>query len=177
MKLTTIVDSLRKFRSIHQWIGIFIFSFMIISSVTGILLGWKKNVDLLQPPTQKGGSVQVRDWVSFEQVVAVADRAIDSVLHEKADIERLDARPDKGIIKVIYLNGFWEVQVDGKTGKVLSVAQRHSDWIEHIHDGSILGDSFKLGYTNLIGWGLLFMSITGFWLWLGPRRIRKAKNS
>lgn len=175
MSLNSLVQSLRQFRSLHRWIGIGVVLFMVLSSVTGLLLGWKKNVDLLQPPTQKGGSSNVADWVSYDQVVRSANRALDSVRHEQSGIERIDARPDKGIIKVVYLN-YWEVQVDGKTGKAMSVAPRHADWIEHIHDGSIISDGFKLLYTNYIGWGLLIMSITGFWLWLGPRRIRSAKN-
>ncbi len=175
MMLSNLVHRLRQFRTIHHWIGIGIVLFMILSSLTGLLLGWKKNVDLLQPPTLKGGSTRVADWVSYDLVVRNADRALDSVRHEKLGIERIDARPDKGIIKVVYLN-YWEVQIDGKTGKALSVAPRHADWIEHIHDGSIIGEGFKLFYTNYIGWGLLAMSITGFWLWYGPRRIRKAKS-
>jgi uncharacterized iron-regulated membrane protein len=149
--------------------------FLFLSSVTGLLLGWKKNVGLLQPATLQGGSSDVADWVSYETVVRNANRALDSICHDQTGIERIDARPDKGIIKVVYHN-YWEVQVDGKTGKALSVAPRHADWIEHIHDGSIISDGFKLIYTNYIGWGLMIMSITGFWLWYGPRRIRKVKR-
>lgn len=175
MNLDSLVRSLRQFRTLHKWIGISIVLFMFISAVTGLLLGWKKNVDVLQPPVQKGLSTDVAEWVSYEVVVRSADRALDSVLHEKSGIERIDARPDKAIIKVIYLN-YWEVQIDGKSGRALSVAPRHADWIEHIHDGSIISEGFKLLYTNYIGWGLLVMSITGFWLWYGPRRIRKAKE-
>jgi uncharacterized iron-regulated membrane protein len=172
---SALVIWLRKFRSLHHWIGISVVLFMFISAVTGILLGWKKDVDLLQPPTQPGRTSDVAEWVSYDQVVRSANHALDSVRHETSGIERIDARPDKGIIKVVYVN-YWEVQIDGKTGKALSVAPRHADWIEHIHDGSYFGDGFKLIYTNYIGWGLLLMTVTGFWLWYGPRRIRKLKE-
>jgi hypothetical protein len=87
----------------------------------------------------------------------------------------MDVRPDKGIIKVLFKNGYWEVQVDGQTGKVLSVAQRHSDWIEHIHDGSIVNDVFKLAYTNILGIGLFVLAASGLWLWYGPKVIRRSK--
>jgi hypothetical protein len=149
---------------------------MLITSITGVMLGWKKNVELLQPATLKGGALDVTKWVSFERVSQSALRAIDSVTNEKNSIDRLDVRFDKGIIKVLFTKGYWEVQVDASSGKALSVAQRHADWIEHIHDGSIISDFFKLIYTNYIGWGLLFLSITGFWLWYGPKVIRKAKQ-
>jgi hypothetical protein len=68
------------------------------------------------------------------------------------------------------------VQVDASAGKALSVAKRHADWIEHVHDGSIISELFKLIYTNYIGWGLLILAISGFWLWYGPKAIRHAKN-
>ena len=83
----------------------------------------------------------------------------------------------KGIIKVTFKEEYWEAQIDGGTGKILSVAQRHADWIEHIHDGSIISEPFKIVYTNYLGWGLLFLSITGFWLWYGPKAIRKIKKA
>lgn len=176
MIIQNLVHRLRQFRSIHRWIGISIALFMIITSTTGVMLGWKKNVELLQPATLKGGTLDVTKWVSFERVSQSALSAIDSVTNEKNSIDRLDVRFDKGIIKVLFTEGYWEAQVDAATGKTLSVAQRHADWIEHIHDGSIINDSFKLIYTNYIGFGLLFLSITGFWLWYGPKRIRKAKQ-
>ncbi len=149
---------------------------MLITSITGVMLGWKKNVEVLQPATQKGTSLLLADWVSFDNVALAASAAVDSVTGEKIEIDRMDVRPDKGIIKVTFKEGYWEAQVDGASGTVLSVAQRHADWIEHIHDGSIFSELFKIIYTNYIGLGLLFLSITGFWLWYGPRAIRKAKE-
>lgn len=176
MIIQNLVHRLRQFRSIHKWIGISVALFMLITSITGVMLGWKKNVELLQPATLKGGTLDVAKWVSFEKVSQSAIRAIDSVTNEENSIDRLDVRFDKGIIKVLFTKGYWEVQVDAATGKTMSVAKRHADWIEHIHDGSIINDFFKLVYTNYLGWGLLFLSITGFWLWYGPKVIRKAKN-
>jgi uncharacterized iron-regulated membrane protein len=176
MALQKLVHRLRQFRSIHKWIGISIVFFMFITSITGVLLGWKKNLDILQPPTLKGGSAEVSEWISFDAVAKSAYQALDSITHEDNPIDRLDVRFDKGIIKVLFTKGYWEVQVDAKTGKALSVAQRHADWIEHLHDGSIIGDTFKLVYTNYTGWGLLTLAITGFFLWYGPRAIRKMKK-
>jgi uncharacterized iron-regulated membrane protein len=176
MIIQNLVHRLRQFRSIHKWIGISVVLFMLITSTTGLLLGWKKNVGLLQPPTLKGSSTNVSEWVSFEVISNSAIHALDSVTHEPNTIDRLDVRFDKGIIKVLFLKGYWEVQVDASTGKALSVAKRHADWIEHVHDGSIISELFKLIYTNYIGWGLLILAISGFWLWYGPKAIRHAKN-
>jgi uncharacterized iron-regulated membrane protein len=177
MALQKLVNRLRQFRSIHKWIGISVFLFMIVTASTGVLLGWKKNVNLLQPATLKGSILTMDNWISFDQVAQAAIRGIDSVTSRKIEIDRMDVRPDKGIIKVTFTEDYWEAQIDGGTGKVLSVGQRHADWIEHIHDGSILSEPFKIIYTNYLGLGLLFLSITGFWLWYGPKVIRKVKNA
>lgn len=177
MGLQNLVHRLRQFRVIHKWIGVSIFLFMIVTASTGVLLGWKKNVELLQPATLKGSTLALDKWVSFDRIAHAAMHGIDSVTSRKLEIDRMDVRPDKGIIKVTFKEGYWEAQIDGGTGNILSVAQRHADWIEHIHDGSILSEPFKIVYTSYLGWGLLFLSITGFWLWYGPKVIRKAKNA
>lgn len=176
MPLKRLVHRLRQYRSVHKWIGISIVLFMFITSTTGVLLGWKKNAELLQPATQKGSSLLLTEWKGFDHIAQAAQHAVDSVVGKKIEIDRMDVRPDKGIIKVTFKEGYWEAQVDGASGKVLSVAQRHADWIEHIHDGSIISEPFKIIYTNYIGFGLLFLSLTGFWLWYGPRIIRKLKH-
>ena len=105
MIIRNLVHRLRQFRSLHKWIGISVALFMLITSTTGVLLGWKKNVELLQPATLKGESTDVAKWVSFETVSQSALRAIDSVTQEENSIDRLDVRYDKGIIKVLFIKG------------------------------------------------------------------------
>lgn len=168
---------LRSYRVYHRYLGLGLGVFLIISSVTGLLLGWKKDIDLLQPPTQKGASTDLAQWISVAEMATLAQTALDSAQQlANTPIDRLEARPDKGIVKVLFAEGYWEVQLDGSTGKVLSVARRHSDWIEHLHDGSIISDGFKLVSMNVVGLGLLALVISGFILWLFPRKVRQLKN-
>ena len=91
-------------------------------------------------------------------------------------IDRIDVRPSKGVMKVLFKDNYWEVQIDGKTGEIRSVAQRNSDWLEQIHDGSIISQGFKLVSMNFLGIGLLILIITGIWLWYGPKRLRWLKK-
>ncbi len=67
--------------------------------------------------------------------------------------------------------------------RLLHIERRRSDFIENIHDGSILdyyfdttGEYIKLVYTTIIGLALLTFTITGFWLWYGPKRMRRSKR-
>jgi uncharacterized iron-regulated membrane protein len=174
MNTQTLVLLLRKLRSLHKYVGVGLLAFLVVTAFTGILLGWKKNIETLQPKTFQGISENLAGWKSFEDVGNASMRAMDSIL-ENPTIDRMDVRPDKGIIKVLFTEGYWEVQVDGKNGNVLSVAKRHSDWIEHLHDGSLISEGFKLLYTNILGIGLCTLALSGLWLWYGPKVIRNSK--
>ena len=93
-------------------------------------------------------------------------------------LDRIDVRKDKGMVKFVFTDHFWGIQLDGATGKLLQIEQRRSDFIEKIHDGSILDfycktdGQIKLIYTTIMGLALLIFTITGFWLWYGPKRMR-----
>lgn len=176
-KISALTATLRRYRVYHRYLGLFTGVLVLISSLTGILLAWKKDVDLLQPPTQKGVSTDLQLWIPHHEMAARAVAALDSAVAVKNNpIDRIEARLDKGIVKTIFLEGSWEVQLDASTGKVLSVARRHSDWIEKVHDGSIISDLFKVISMNVLGLGLLILMFTGFFLWFYPKKIRKLKQ-
>ena len=171
---------------IHRTIAIFLFAFFLVVSVTGLLLGWKKNSGgLILPPSSTGISKDLKTWLPIDSLRGIAVRALhDSVSVSLSDeLERIDARPQKGMVKFVFADDYWEIQLDGTTGKVLLVERRRSDIIENIHDGTILdilfnteNDQFKLSYTTIMGLSLLMLTISGFWLWYGPKRLRKQKR-
>ncbi|MFK7775699.1 MAG: PepSY domain-containing protein [Saprospiraceae bacterium] len=179
MKLKTLIKSLRDFRVFHRWMGLTLGVLLIISAVTGVLLALKKDVEIIQPPTQKGVSKNLAEWKSLDEISAIAENIFHETYPNQKEnlVDRMDVRPSKGIVKVLFEEGNWEVQVDGKSGEVKSIEKRYSDWIESLHDGSIISDGFKLVSMNFLGIGLLFLIATGFWLWYGPRRIRMKKKN
>ena len=178
-KVKSYVSSLRSFRVWHRYLGILLLLLIIISSVTGVLLAWKKNVDILQPPTQKGESKTLRTFKPIAELSEIALIELIKKYPEQAgnSVDKLDVRPSKGIVKVLFDEGNWEVQIDGTSGEVKSIAKRHSDWIESLQDGSIVGDFFKLLSMNVLGFGLIIMLVTGFWLWYAPRLVRRLRKS
>ena len=177
MSTRTIAKSIRSYRKIHRYLGLTIALLLIISAITGILLAWKKDISVLQPPTQKGENIALEGYQSIESLAAAALHAVDSLGLGANNLDRIEYRPTKGIAKVLFDTGNWEVQVDATSLEVLSVAKRHSDWIESLHDGSIISDFFKLFSMNFLGLGLLLLILTGFWLWWGPKKIRGIKNN
>lgn len=177
---------LRIVRKIHRTTGAVLFVLFLFVSITGLLLGWKKHTGgYILPKSHKGTSIDLKDWLSYDTLHTLACQYLhDSVSSTLSlELERIDARPDKGMVKFVFIEGFWGIQVDGATGKLLHIERRRSDFIENIHDGSILDyvfktddEQLKLIYTTITGIALLTFTVTGFWLWYGPKRLRRERK-
>lgn len=178
---------LRIFRTIHRTTGASLFIFFFIIAITGLLLGWKKNsFGLIQAKTYKGTSTDLKNWLPMDSLYVIASNILhDSISSElSSELERIDVRKDKGVAKFIFLHHYWGIQLDGATGTLLTIERRRSDFIERVHDGTILdvyfgtsGGEMKLIYTTIMGLALLTFTVTGFWLWYGPKRMRKSQGS
>lgn len=176
--------TLRQFRRIHRLTGAALFVFFFILGLTGLLLGWKKNSGgILLAASQKGSSTELAQWLPLDSLQKEARRLLrDSVSAElSTEIDRIDVRPDKGMVKFTFTDHYIGLQLDGATGRLLQVEKRRADFIEHLHDGSILdrvfntpGGILKLLYTSVMGLALLVFTVTGFWLWYGPKRMKRS---
>lgn len=173
---------LRIARKIHRTTGAMLFVFFFILACTGLLLGWKKHSGgVILPKSYEGKSTNQQDWMPihllYEKAVKVVRENISPEL--PLELDRIDIRPDKGMVKFIFVQGYWGVQLDCTTGELLHIERRRADLIENIHDGSFLDYLFgtndgqiKLIYTSIMGTALLTFTISGFWLWYGPKRFR-----
>jgi len=174
-----IAKTTRLYRKLHRWIAIPLLCFFFLVGATGFLLGLKKQTGLL-PPTQKGASTDSKQWIQVDSLMVIASIYAQNELKKSGNIDRIDIRPGKGIAKIVYADHFTELQLDCTTGSVLSVKQRTSDIIEKIHDASILdflikteNEQFKLVYTFTLSIGLMLLSLSGFFLWFNPIRIKR----
>jgi len=177
---------IRNFRKIHRTMGALLFIFFFFISISGILLGWKNNSSgLILPETQTGSTKSLAQW---KHIYTLYNNAC-FILHDSispnisTELDRIDIRKEKGIVKFVFEEQNWEVQLDGATGELLQLGKRHSDFIENLHDGSVLdtwfntsNKQFKLVYTSILGTALLLFTITGFWLWYGPKRMKRRKT-
>ena len=157
-------------RQVHRWAGVITALPVIIILITGIFLLLKKDVGWIQPPSQKGSSKELK--LSFDQVLEIVSKVPNVNLQNWNDINRLDVRPKKGLIKVRG-NNDWEVQIDSKTGEILQVAERRSDFIESIHDGSFFHEYVKLGVFLPVAILLVAIWGTGLYMFLLPYMGRK----
>lgn len=170
-------------RQTHYWGAIICALPMLIVIVTGLLLLLKKDIDWVQPPSARGqGHIPE---ISFEQVLSAASSVDQAQIKSWDDIDRLDVRPSKGIIK-IRANNRWEIQIDHQTMEVLQVAYRRSDLIDSIHDGSFFHDKAKLWVFLPSALILFILWVTGLYLFLTThfakrnnrkKRTHKLRNS
>lgn len=176
---------LRSTRKIHRTMGIILAMFFLVIALSGLLLGWKKHsFGMILPKTEKGISTNIEKFMSIDSLHQIAVKT----LHDKVDpnlsleLDRIDIRPNKGMMKFQFEEGYHEIQLDATTGEVLQINRRISDLIEEIHDGSIVdkwlninGGIFKLIYTTIMGVSLFLFVITGIWLWVGPKVMKRMK--
>ena len=170
------MDGLRKAlnkwnRKLHRWGSIAACVPILIVIATGLLLQFKKDNDWIQPSSQKG--VGGDPTLTFEEILEVTKTVPEAEVARWDDIDRLDVRPGKGMVKVRCENR-WEVQIDTATGEVLQVAYRRSDLIESMHDGSFFHEHAKLWIFLPSGVILLGLWLTGMYLWILPKWAKSA---
>lgn len=173
--------TMKTVRRIHRLTASFLSVALFIVAVSGILLGWKKNSNgYLHPDSHKGTTSDLTQWLPLDSLSAIAITTLRETGKEglSEEIDRIDIRPDYGMVKFVFANHYHGVQLDGATGEVLHLEHRRSDVVEDIHDMSILdkmlgvdGEIFKLIYTTFTGLSLVLFTVTG--IWLRYRRIGK----
>lgn len=168
------LSSLRKIsRKLHLWLSLVIFIPVVIVIGSGLLLQVKKEVDWIQPPTQK--MAKGAPTLSFDQIIKAVRQVPHAELTHWDDIDRLDVRPSKGIIKVRG-NNHWEIQLDATSGDVLQVAYRRTDTIEAIHDGSWFFEGAKLYVFLPVAILLLVLWLTGLVMLITTLRSKYRKQ-
>jgi uncharacterized iron-regulated membrane protein len=181
---TIIARKTRWYRKWHKRIGIFSLLILLVISISGLLLIWKKNSNgLLLADSRKGSSTELSDWISFKAMSDAATAALKARYGDSISlkISRIDARPDKGMVKVIFEEHLHAIQLDATNGRILHYEERRADFIEQIHDGTFIDNIFgtkgyaKLIYGTVAGLCLAVLTISGFWIWYNPKRIKKAK--
>lgn len=178
----------RDFRKIHKWGAILIALPFLIVLISGLFLQVKKEFTWIQPATQTGSITYQTPGISFEQILEISKSDEKANISTWEDIDRLDVRPDDGIVKVRSTDK-WELQIDLGTGEVLSSMKRRSGIIESLHDGSWFHDQAKLWIFLPSAVVVTILWITGIYLFFLPyfakrqnrkklkkRKIRRRRN-
>ncbi|HEY0659144.1 MAG TPA: PepSY-associated TM helix domain-containing protein [Pyrinomonadaceae bacterium] len=160
-------------RKVHYWASIVVAVPILIVIVSGLLLQTKKQFVWIQPPELRGAGKNPS--VSLPQILEISRGIPEAEIESWDDINRLDVRPARGMLKVWAKNN-WEIQIDTETGAILQTAYRRSDIIESIHDGSFFHDNVKMLIFLPSGIALLLLWLTGMYLFVLPIWIRRRRK-
>ena len=178
MSRTPAVKALNKWsRRAHRWAAVTALAPILVIIASGLLLQWKKELPWVQPAERRGQEGPPR--ASLDDILAAARAVPEAAVSDWKDIDRLDVRPGKGIVKVQCRNN-WELQLDLADAELLSSHYRRSDLIESIHDGSFFHPRAKHWVFFPVGLALLGLSLTGAYLWALPviaRRNGRARRA
>ena len=124
-----------------------------------------------------GSEMCIRDSsIRFSDILSISQGILEAQIQGWSDIDRLDVRPDKGIVKVRAKNK-WEIQIDLERGTVLKTAYRRSDIIEQLHDGSWFHPSAKLWIFLPTGIIILILWLSGMYLFFVPILAKRSRKS
>jgi uncharacterized iron-regulated membrane protein len=127
-------------------------------------------------------SIGLRNCLPLSALENLAIKALEAQTENKFDhADKIELKPPKGYINFTFKNGY-NVQLDGATGAILRIDYKYGGWIQDLHDGSIVEDwthdtiAGKKIYSTVMSLALLFLTISGIYLWYKPKQIKKAKQ-
>jgi len=158
----------------HLWLGVIFTAALIVISATGILLNHKRGLGLM-PDVPHEPSAPFTGSLPLDSLSAIALRAVaapNAEVPTLGDVDRMDVRPRDGFVKVRMRDASsTEVTVDVTTGKVLHIGPRGDVFLEKLHSGEIFGGRGIL-LSDAAAVVIVITIITGYWLWLTPKRRR-----
>ncbi len=162
-------------RKAHRLVGVCTCVFLMAISATGFLLALKREISWMRPSEKEAEKVEHHTELVPLSTVAEAAFALGlPVLADMSDVDRIDYRPKQNVFKVVSKEGYKEVQVDGKTGKVLNVADRNDTFIESIHDLSWVHEAVRKYWLPVVAASLFALSCSGLYMYVNPILRRRA---
>jgi uncharacterized iron-regulated membrane protein len=173
------LNLLKAARKWHRNVSTILFAFFFFISITAVLLGWKNMFSSkIYTSTQKQKKAEsTKQWLSVDSLQSLAYTDLQSKVPQEqpGKIASLTATLDKGLVRFTFKNQY-VVQLNAKTGDLVSIEKKATDIFLRIHDGEILDDlfntkgAFKTTYTSIMGLALFFLTLSGFWLRFGRKK-------
>ena len=174
---------LQSSRTWHRKIASALFIFFFIISLTGLMLGWKALFTQIIFDNPNLKPADYHTWMPLDSLEILATHALNEKSGNRFEkAERIELRPAKGFVNFAYPKNYY-IQVDGATGAPIHIERKNGSFIQDIHDGAILGNWLggqtavtKKIYTTILALALMFLTISGFYLWYKPRQLKKLKT-
>lgn len=154
---------------------------MSVLALTGGFVAFKKQVEYLQPATRSGGAAPLEALLTPADV---ANRVLALGLPEArsiTQIDRIELRPGKNSYKVrLIATDAWssprELQVDAVSGEILNDGVRGDQLWMDLHSFAVFGVGAKLVVMGFAALALLWLSLSGLYLFFFPPWFRARKR-
>ncbi|MDH5581550.1 MAG: PepSY domain-containing protein [Bdellovibrionales bacterium] len=144
-----------KIRIIHEYLSLITAPYLFIVILTGVFLLVRNDFNFIKPKLKQSSSKEIT--ISHPEVLnSLSLKNWDSISHYRV-------YPSKGHILVRFKDG-QQVQLDGKTGEVLSQGQLMTPLLIKLHEGSFFGGKFGRYFFLLLG--LMFLTLFGTGVYL-----------
>jgi uncharacterized iron-regulated membrane protein len=138
-------------RQWHRVVGLVILLPLLVVTVTGIILQLRNQFEYLQPAT-------IKNKLDISQSIYSTEKLVEE--YGSKNIEQIIFRPGKGSLVIRLMDGD-ELQLNPHTGEVLKRAQRRTNFLIELHQGSWMGPAGQYGIHFMSGLGLFFLIISG----------------
>lgn len=168
-------------RRLHRWIGMALALVMSVLAVTGGFVAFKKQVEYLQPATRTGAPAALTELLTPADI---AQRVLALGLPEAEHlgaINRIELRPAKRVYKVrLEAVDAWssprELQFDAGSGVLLNDGLRGDQLWMDLHSFAVFGMGAKLVIMAFAALALLWLSLSGLYLFFFPPWFRARKR-
>lgn len=107
-------------KSIHRTIAICLFIFFFIVSVSGFF-AWLEKRQAYWLPHKKVFPQTLAIGVPVDSLHKLAVKYLHDSVDEglSPELDRVDIRPSRGIVKFVFMNHYWDIQLDYTSGEPL----------------------------------------------------------
>lgn len=147
-------------RKWHRVVGLIILLPLVVVTVTGILLQLRNQFEYLQPAT-------IKNKLDPKLALYSTEKLLEE--YGAKNVDQIIVKPGKGSLVVRLTNGD-ELQLHPHTGELLKRAQRRTNFLIELHQGSWMGPIGQYGIHFVSGLGLFFLIISGLVIYPYKRR-------
>jgi len=168
-------------RWLHRWVGTLLALIMVVLAVTGGFVAFKNKLEYLQPAARSGTVGTLAEVIPPARIAEIILALQLPEAPTLRQINRIELRPSKWMYKVrLEPTSAWrsprEIQVDAMTGAILSSGVRGDQLWMDIHSFAVFGETAKLIIMTLAGLALLWLSLSGYYLFFYPLWVRARRR-
>ncbi|HEY7490507.1 MAG TPA: PepSY-associated TM helix domain-containing protein [Candidatus Tectomicrobia bacterium] len=168
-------------RWLHKWVGTVLALIMVALSITGGFVALKNKVEYLQPGARSGAKGDIAEVIPPARVAEIILALQLPEAPTVKQINRIELRPSKRMYKVrLEQTSAWrsprELQVDAMTGAILNNGVRGDQLWMDLHSFAVFGETTKLLTMTVSGLALLWLSLSGYYLFFYPLWFRARKR-